>query len=88
MIPFSEFSQKHDKSAYPTKTSKDVESSNPFYYLQQTLIIPKAKIAEKCPATKRNSTFIFGRKWVDCILLISVVLDGQTEIIKGGKFVI
>lgn len=52
------------------------------------MIIPKAKIAEKCPATKRNSTFIFGRKWVDCILLISVVLDGQTEIIKGGKFVI
>lgn len=31
---------------------------------------------------------MFGRKWVDCVILISVSLQGDQEIQKNGKFVI
>ena len=45
LIPFTEFQNNHEASIYPTAEKKDLESSNPFYYLEQILMVPKDKIA-------------------------------------------
>lgn len=42
LMKFSEF--KNTPDIYPTATNKDIESSNPFYYLEQILVVPKDKI--------------------------------------------
>lgn len=50
------------------------------------MTIPKEKITEKCPSAGKPT--LFGRRWLDCVLLLTVALDGQAEILRGGKFVI
>jgi hypothetical protein len=69
---------KLNNNIFPNKQSKDVESSNPLYYHEQMISIPQAMLKDKCP----ESTGLR----ISCVMLLSVVLEGSSEVIKAGKF--
>lgn len=64
------------KDYFPNETKNMMVSANPFFHLEQLMTVDAGKIKDVC--------LVDGA--IDCVLLMSVGITGDSEVLEGGKF--